>query len=112
MKPYNKETLAAIKKIHSIMKQHHLGVVTKYSGTLDDELICDPLIWTSADLVEYDITDAQWAATRGFKTLHEVSCEHGWEVIGCIAADIRDEVTQRADEDEPRTENAVCLKLH
>jgi hypothetical protein len=54
-----------------------IGVVTRHWVYMEDELLCDPIVWVEEDLE--DCTMEQWGATRAYKTLHERSIEDGHE---------------------------------
>lgn len=59
----------------TVLRKLNIGCVTRYIVVKEDDLICDPIIWTVDDLE--DCTPEQWFNTRAYKTLNERSIEEG-----------------------------------
>ena len=59
----------------AVLRKLAIGCVTGYIVVKEDDLICDPIIWTVEDLE--DCTPEEWFNTRAYKTLNERSIEEG-----------------------------------
>lgn len=87
------KTEAAVELIQKVMRQHDLAVVTRYNAHKDDEMLCDPIIWTKPDLQDYatdkgiTLDEAYDTFDRG-GTLQDRSTEEGWEILNCLLQDI------------------------
>ena len=62
----------------TVLRKLGIGCVTRYIVVKEDDLICDPIIWTVEDLE--DCTPEEWFNTRAYKTLNERSIEEGHNI--------------------------------
>jgi len=83
-----------ISKIREWMDENEIAVITQHNNIKGEDLIADPVIWVTEDLLtirdDYEdeaghLTDEEFIeAWRGHKTLRDRSVEEGWEIIYCL----------------------------
>jgi len=66
------------KVLISCLNEWDFGVVTQWSATLRNDMLCGPIIWVAEDLETVSI--AQWNDVGGQKVLRDRSIELGQEV--------------------------------
>jgi hypothetical protein len=68
-----------------------IGVVASHSIYKTSQLICDPIIWTSADLESYKVSKKTWDKSGYADLLSDRSIEEGHVILDCIIGLIKDE---------------------
>lgn len=66
------------KVLVSCLNEWDFGVVTQWSATLRNDMLCAPIIWVAEDLETVSIE--QWDDVGGQKVLNDRSIELGQEV--------------------------------
>lgn len=66
------------KVLVSCLNEWDFGVVTQWSATLRNDMLCNPIIWVADDLETVSIE--QWDDVGGQKVLKDRSIELGQEV--------------------------------
>ena len=64
--------------LQSVLQKLGIGAATPYTVAMQDELLCDPIIWVEDDLE--GVTLEQWHGTRAYKALHDRSVDEGQEI--------------------------------
>jgi len=85
-----REDMETIKKL---MAKHNIAVVTEYSYYSEDELACEPIIWTTDDLEEVEIDPEVWRSVNGGRALKDTSIEYGWDIMRAV--DLQQEQQER-----------------